>query len=537
MNSSKRSQQAFTAPHQSATQAGMAILQQGGSAIEAMVAAAAAISVVYPHMTGFGGDGFWLIHHPDFGAVAFDGCGRSAALADASQVDPQTGVLPSRGGGACLTQAGAVSGMAQALAWHDAQLGSAHDLPQLLSPAMKLAQQGFAVSRSLANASQAKSAELQNDVGFREQFMPKGETLQVGQRLTLPNLAHFFRQLSEQGLSSFYQGDIASIVATHLQSVGSPLRWSDFVSHQAQPIDVLHYVGQQATWFNLGAPTQGIASLLILAQLDWHYQTHASQWSDPLHHAQWMHCIIEATKQAFDCRDQILTDATDLTQPLETLLTPSFVQQLATNIHLSQAKPWRQPTEPGDTVWMGAVDRQGVMVSYIQSLYWEFGAGVVVPELGLTWNNRGTSFSLDPTHPNHLRPNAKPLHTLNPALALLPDGRRLVYGTMGGDGQPQTQAAIAHRIVHQHLTPEAAIAAPRWLLGRTWGDSSTKLKLEQSLYDRYAQQWQDWGHDYQVVPDHNEMMGHAGAIVHDPEKGVMAATDPRCDGLASVANG
>src|SRR5690606_22597072 len=133
---------------------------------------------------------------------------------------------------------------------------------------------------------------------------------------------------------------------------------------------------------------------------------------------------------------------------------------------------------PADTVWMGVVDRNGVSVSMIQSIYHEFGAGIVLAESGVQWQNRGASFSLDPTHVNRLVPGKKPFHTLNPAMASLKDGRIVVYGTMGGDGQPQSQSAVFTRAAILGMNPQDAVSAPRWLLGRTWGQNSDTLKLE-----------------------------------------------------------
>ena len=160
------------------------------------------------------------------------------------------------------------------------------------------------------------------------------------------------------------------------------------------------------------------------------------------------------------------------------LLSPERLDALADQFDPARAAPWGRRTDPGDTIWMGVIDSQGVAVSFIQSIYHEFGSGVVLPESGVNWQNRGASFSLDPTHINTLEPGKKPFHTLNPALARLDDGRLVVYGTMGGDGQPQTQATIFSRMRHFGDTPQQAIARPRWLLGRTWGKASDSLRLE-----------------------------------------------------------
>jgi len=245
-----------------------------------------------------------------------------------------------------------------------------------------------------------------------------------------------------------------------------------------------------------------------------------------------VHALVEATKLAFTLRDAEVCDPGHLGERWPELLDTQHIDSLAAQVELARAAPWPRPAKHGDTVWMGALDDQGWMVSFIQSVYWEFGSAVVVPGTGLAWNNRGMSFSLDAAHPNRLRPRCKPFHTLNPAAAIAGDGRRMVYGTMGGEGQPQTQAALFSRYFWQGEPLDAAIADGRWLLGRTWGDSDNDLKLEQALYDRIGGDLAARGHQLKCVPQHSEMMGHAGAICLYPDGRVDAATDPRSDGAA-----
>ena len=184
----------------------------------------------------------------------------------------------------------------------------------------------------------------------------------------------------------------------------------------------------------------------------------------------------------------------------------------------------------GDTVWLGVTDHAGRAVSFIQSLYWEFGAGVVGRDTGVLWQNRGASFKLDPAAINALTPARRPFHTLNPAFARLKDGRQLVYGTMGGDGQPQTQAALFTRYAVFGHDLQAAISAPRWLLGRTWGAPSVRLKLEARWPERVVAALTAAGHPVEPVEAFSELVGHAGAIVRHADSALDGATDPRSDG-------
>jgi gamma-glutamyltranspeptidase/glutathione hydrolase len=174
------------------------------------------------------------------------------------------------------------------------------------------------------------------------------------------------------------------------------------------------------------------------------------------------------------------------------------------------------------------------MVSYIQSVYWEFGSGVVLRDTGVTWQNRGASFSLDDGSHVKLEPGRKPFHTLNPAFARLDDGRMIVYGNMGGDGQPQSQAAVFSRYAMFGQDLQQAVSAPRWLLGRTWGNMSVSLKLESRFDVRAIQDLRDAGHELEVIEPFSDLVGHAGALVLHPDGVIAGAVDPRSDGALAA---
>lgn len=517
---------AFTAPHYAASQAGQNILQQGGTAIEAMVAAAASISVVYPHMNSLGGDGFWLISEPGKEPIGIDASGTAVQKADLDFYSGQKHI-ETRGPRACLNMAGAVSGWKRALdishSWQPAL-----ELEQLLSPAIGQAEWGIEVTQSLQNASEKTFDDLHRLDNF-EQFLIKGKSLRKGKILKLPKIAQTLKTLVNNGLDDFYQGDIAKMLAEDLASVGSPIQLSDFTQYQAKQVKPLSVNISTGKLYNLPAPTQGIASLLILALFD--LVQHQANTE-----AEFIHLLVECSKQAFTVRDSVLTDASRLAIPLDHYLQEEQLNLLAKKVSLNKVLPWPHIAKPGDTVWMGACDQEGRMVSYIQSIYWEFGSGVVSPQTGIVWNNRGTSFSLQPDHLQQLKPGLKPFHTLNPAFAELKDGRRLSYGTMGGEGQPQTQAAVFSRYVYRQQALPKAIAESRWLLGRTWGDNSHNLKIEEDITQDVVRELVAKGHEVATVGACNELMGHAGAIVLRPDNSVASATDPRSDGKAFAAN-
>jgi oxamate amidohydrolase len=223
-----------------------------------------------------------------------------------------------------------------------------------------------------------------------------------------------------------------------------------------------------------------------------------------------------------------------MTEPIDRFLQPAFLDSEAMRIDRRKAAPWPAPYKEGDTVWMGAADGNGLVVSYIQSLYWEFGSGCVLPRTGVLMQNRGASFSLDAKSHNRLAPGRLPVHTLNPALAVLKDGRVMAYGTMGGDGQPQTQAALFTRHVTFKQDLAEAIDRPRWLLGRTWGHPRDNLRLESRFDGNLADRLLAAGHDVEMLPDsYSDSMGHAGAVVLHPDGTLEGAHDPRADGGAA----
>lgn len=512
----------FTAPHFAATEAGEAILQQGGTAIEAMVAAAATIAVVYPHMNGLGGDGFWLISEPGKAPVAIDASGCAANAATAKYYGGLD-AIPSRGSKAALTMAGAVSGWQKALeishVWQTAM-----PLTALLENATAHAKKGIQVTQSLQDASEKTFNDFQSFAAF-EVFRNEGKSLEKGQLIKLTQLGNTLEQLVNSGLSDFYLGDIGIALAQDLTNAGSPISHQDFLQYQAQKVTPLSVKLSNAQLFNLPAPTQGLASLMILAIFD--RVRHQAQSEQDL-----VHLLVESTKQAFIVRNCTITDPSRLEKPQEYYLQDDVLDKLASNISLLTALPWPHEAKHGDTIWMGACDSQGRMVSYIQSLYWEFGSGIVSPQTGIVWNNRGTSFSLQPASLQYLQSGLKPFHTLNPAYAEFTSGERMVYGTMGGEGQPQTQAALFSRFSWMDKTLQDAIAEPRWLLGRTWGDVSHNLKIEQDLPADIIDGLIAKGHDVALVPERSEMMGHAGAVHLSRHNQITSATDPRSDGKA-----
>ncbi|HZG22056.1 MAG TPA: gamma-glutamyltransferase family protein [Herbaspirillum sp.] len=513
-----------TAPHHLAAQAGAQILREGGNAVEAMVAAAAAIAVVYPHMNGIGGDGFWLISEPGREPVAIRACGPSAGLATKEfYAGHGYSAVPTRGAHAALTVAGAVGGWSAALDYAQ-RFGRALPLPVLLADAIRHAQAGVPITRSQHELTRDKWSELKDQPGFAATYAAAGIPAQ-GAVLKQPALAASLSRLAEAGLDDFYRGDLAATLAAGLEAAGSPVRRADLEAFRAQIVQPLMVQLRSGRVYNLPPPTQGVSALMIIGLFDRLGITEADGFAH-------IHGLVEATKRAFILRNKHVTDPAHMSVDAAHWLLADALEQEARQIHLQQAAPWPHPAKPGDTIWMGAADAQGRVVSYIQSIFWEFGSGVVPADTGIVWQNRGASFTLD-DGANQLQPGKLPFHTLNPSLARLEDGRTLAYGTMGGEGQPQTQAAVFTRHVLFGQNLQAAVSAPRWLLGRTWGDVSTNLKVEGRVPAATIDALRQAGHEVQVVEEYTDMMGHAGAVCVHPDGVIEGATDPRADGVCA----
>jgi gamma-glutamyltranspeptidase/glutathione hydrolase len=516
-----------TAPHHMAAEAGADILRQGGNAVEAMVAAAAAIAVVYPHMNSIGGDGFWIVAEPGKDPVGIDASGPAARAAtpDFYAEAGHPDAIPARGPLAALTVPGTVSGWAKAL---DLAAGWGKGLPpaRLLEAAIDHAERGVPVTAGQEALMHDKLKELKDAPGFAETYLSAGGAIPTeASLLRQPDLADTLRRLAEAGLDDFYRGDMARTLAKGLEAAGSPLTLADlegFEAFRTDPLSVDLRVGRA---FNMPPPTQGVSALMILALFERLGVAEAEGFDH-------IHGLVEATKQAFLLRNAHVTDPAYMDRDAADWLAPAFLDERAGRIEAKRALPWPAPAKPGDTIWMGAADKDGRVVSFIQSTFWEFGSGTVPADTGVVLQNRGASFTLDPAHANCLKPGKRPFHTLIPALARLKDGRTLAYGNMGGEGQPQSQAAIFTRHVMFGRPLQEAITAPRWLLGKTWGAETTTLKLENRFDPGLVDALKAAGHDVELLAPFTSTMGHAGAVATRPDGIIEGANDPRSDGAA-----
>jgi gamma-glutamyltranspeptidase/glutathione hydrolase len=252
-----------------------------------------------------------------------------------------------------------------------------------------------------------------------------------------------------------------------------------------------------------------------------------------LDEADYVHLLVEAAKLAFEDRDRYLTDPAWMEKSPKELLAPERIAQLRARLDMKRAAPTAAAgAAGGDTIAIVTADAQGNAVSLIQSLYFTWGAGLVAADTGVVLQNRGSFFSLDAKQANALAPGKRTMHTLIPSMYLEGGRPRFVYGTMGGEGQPQTQAALLTRRIDRGLGPQACVEAPRWLYGRTWGTPSRALNLEGRYGRDLVADLAARGHEVKVGGEWDDLFGHAHCIWLDPEGGLVGGSDPRADGAA-----
>lgn len=523
-----------TSPHYLASSTGIDILRDGGSAVDAAIAANATLCVVYPHMAGLGGDGFWLIADDNVSAL-----NASGPAADSATREYYTGLgydeIPDRGSASALTVPGAVDGWRQA---HD-EYGNT-DWGRLFNDAISYARNGVAVTADLSRWMSTDAELLNTDPKARATYLTDGDAPDPGSTLRQPALADAIEKIAQRGpRGGFYAGDLAEEFCDGLGSE-SPLEPSDFAEYTATWVDPLEIKYRDYTAYSFPPNTQGVAALQILGLLDGY---DVESWGHGT--ADYYHHMTEAVKLAFADRDAWVTDPDYIDFPAEELLSQSYLTSRRTMIEPASALSLpveaghspdnatpKRSDSGGDTCYLSIVDEDGMAVSMIQSIYHDFGSGVVAGQTGIIPQNRGSFFSLDSGHINSLEPGKRTFHTLIPSL-LTHEGRPwLVYGTMGGEGQPQTQAALVTRLVDFGFDVQTAIEAPRWLFGRTWGENSKSLSLEGRVPDRVVDELRCRGQPVAMARDFDDTMGHAAAIRIHADGQLEGGADPRGDGSA-----
>ncbi len=499
-------------PHWLASEAGAKVLRRGGNAIEALVAAGAALAVAYPHFCGLGGDAVWMVSDEAGKVQTFLGIGQAASIIP-------DGDIPLRGAGSTLTTACLVDSWQTVLAYSATEWSGSESLSGLLDDAIALTEDGFEVSRSQAFWYDFRRRELDNWPGFAGLFQASGIQRQ-------PALGKTLQAIARHGTREFYEGALARRMATGLAEAGSPLSAADLAATRTEMAAPIKQSYRDIILLAPPPPTQGITTLGIMGVLD-----HLPMANFPPDSASFYHRLVEAVKQAFLDRHSI-ADPRYSDDVSSKLLEPGRLATKAAAIDPGRALPWPEPYRHGDTALLAAVDDRGRCASLLQSLYFDWGSGVVVGDTGILWQNRGAAFSVDCASANVIRPGKRPFYTLNPGLALR-DGRpHLVYGTQGADGQPQTLSLLLSLLIDHGLDPSEALSRPRFLLGRTFSDSRDSLKIEENAGTETVAALAAMGHEISTIHSFSPLGGQAGIIRITQDGAIDGAHDPRSDGGA-----
>jgi gamma-glutamyltranspeptidase len=497
---------AVATPHHAATRVGADVLAAGGTAVDAIVAANAMLCVVYPHMAGLGGDLFLLHHEAGSGHVAcLNGSGPAPALATPEAfAERGLDAVPARGP-LSLTVPGAVAAWQAALERHGSR-----PLAELLAPAVAAAEDGVAVTPRLAARIEAAREDLTGDPVLRRLVDA------AGGRLRQPELASTLRRLASAGAEDFYRGEIAAGIDRAVAAAQGFLRRADLEGYAPEwgtPVR-LRYRGLEV--FATAPNSQGITALIMLNVLDALGAERMAPGS-----ADHVEAMATAARIAYAARDRHVGDPEFAPVPVGRLLDPVLARD-------ALAAPASVPPPRdvgGDTVYLAAVDARGNACSAIQSLFHAFGSAVVAGDTGILLHNRAHGFRLEPRHPNRLEPGKRPLHTLMASMALEQGRPRFLFGTMGGDAQPQINVAVLERLLRGEA-PQEAVSAPRAVLGED------ALRVEADLGDGVVAELERRGARLDVVPPRDERMGHAHAIALGRGGATGAGADPRSDGAA-----
>ncbi|VVE49052.1 gamma-glutamyltransferase [Pandoraea pneumonica] len=517
--------------HPLAAQAGLRILWQGGNAVDAAIAAAACMTIVEPVSNGLGGDCFALIWD-----------GKELHGLNASGVSPQSwnvdyfrkkygeehGIAkqPTRGPDT-VTVPGVIAGW-EAL---HAKFGK---LPfgDLMAPAIEIAERGHAVANIVSRKWAAAVPELKNQPGYAQAFMPNGRAPTTSEMMRMPGHARTLRMLAEQGPRAYYEGEIAERIVAWSSEHGGAMTTDDLRNYRADWVKPIEKDYRGYTVHEIPPNGQGIAALMALGILE---KFDVSGLAVDRVHSQ--HLQIEAMKLAFADLYKYVADPRSMEVTPEQMLDDAYLTARAKLIDPDRATQFDfGMPKAGGTIYMSTADESGMMVSFIQSNYMGFGSGVVVPDWGIALQNRGCGFSMDPKSANVVEGGKRPFHTIIPAfLTQKVDGKHeavMSFGVMGGDMQPQGHLQSIVRMLDYGQQPQAACDAPRWKVNRDF-----TIDVESTLDRETVAGLLALGHKLKSIDDPYMDFGSGQYIWrldrNDPDRGYVAASDSRRDGLAA----
>jgi gamma-glutamyltranspeptidase / glutathione hydrolase len=509
-----------------AAQAGLRILMQGGNAADAAIATAAVLNVVESASTGIGGDCFALYYDAKTQQVsALNGSGRAPQALSIEWLAQQgvTDFIPERGAYP-ITVPGAARGWEDLLKRHGSM-----SFQEVLADAIFYAEEGFPVSPVYAQAwNLPRIQNLLSKSRYAQDYLLYGRAPQVGEIVRLKELAGTFRRVAEGGAEAFYQGEIADAIVETVQEYGGVLSHKDLQQHTSTWGEPLRFNYRGYDVLEHAPNGQGLAALIALNILQGY-----SLPNDP-HDPQKLHLMIEAMRCAFADVRQHVADPEHYSAPIEHLLSHAYGierrQQISTQ-HAMRPPHYGMPPNSSDTIYLCVVDGQGNACSFINSLYFGFGSGIVAKGTGVFLQNRGANFVLDPHHPNALHGGKRPYHTIIPAMTLKDGQLHSVFGVMGGFMQPQGHLQVVNALIDDGIDPQATLDRPRWCLEAGTGDSV--LALEEGIPIKTMARLAELGHRVKPVSGQERAVFGSGQIIMRDEHGTLCgASDPRKDGQA-----
>jgi len=497
-----------------AAQAGLQMLSKGGNAVDAALATAITLTVVEPTMNGIGSDAFALVWD-QMQLHGLNASGRAPKAWTAQRFAGQKS-MPAAGWDS-VTIPGVVSAWV-ALSSRFGRLPFA----ELFSAAIGYAENGFLISPTVARQWQMQAPQLMDQPGFAQAFLPGGRTPQAGELFRNPAQARTLRIIAESHGEAFYRGELAQQIAAASRSQGGAMTAEDLAAHQPDWVKPIAQDYRGLRLHEIPPNGQGIAALMTLGIL-----SNFDLAQLPVDSADSLHLQMEAMKLAFADVYRSVADPKSMRVSAQDLLDPDYLRRRASQIDPGWARDFGHGIPQGSgTVYLTAADASGVMVSYIQSNYNGFGSGVVVPETGISLQNRGFGFSLEPGHPNQVGAGKRPFHTIIPAFLTRSGEPLMSFGVMGADMQPQGHVQMAVRIADYGQNPQAAADGPRWKVFR-----GRQIALEHAVPPRVAAELARRGHQVRHTERWNMEFG-AAQLIYRVDGGYVAASEPRRDGQA-----
>ncbi|MEM7030758.1 MAG: gamma-glutamyltransferase family protein [Chloroflexota bacterium] len=496
-----------------AAQAGLRMLLKGGNAVDAALAAAMALTVVEPSMNGIGSDAFAIL----WDGQQLHGLNASGRSPKALTYDHFAGrsEMPAMGWDT-VTVPGCVSAWVN-LSERFGKLAFA----ELFEPAIDYAQNGYLVSPITGKGWAGAVNKYRDFPEFADGFLPQGKAPAIGSRFRFPDQAKTLQAIASTMGEAFYQGDLAEKIAAHAQATGGKMTKQDLADHQVDWVTPIATDYRGLTLHEIPPNGQGLAALLMLGIL-----RHFDLAEYPVDSADSIHLQLEAMKLAFADAHRYISDPATMDVSVDALLDEAYLARRAEFIDLNEAKipEFGIPSE-GNTVYLTAADESGMMISFIQSNYMGFGSGIVVPGTGISMQNRGAGFTLEPGHPNQIGGGKRPYHTIIPGFITENSQPIMSFGVMGGPMQPQGHAQMMIRLRDYGQNPQAASDAPRWRVV-----DGLAVEIEPGLEAGVYAELERRGHQIVIQPNPG---GFGGAqLIHRLDNGYCAASDHRKDGQA-----